>query len=133
MTRLKMRLPWARIATCVILGPMMIACSSLTDIDTRDVLEPDRLNSQTGALTLRAGAITRFTEAFVLPTDDRGQVGASGAISDEFTLTLNNRFSDQRIIADPLDSSYPGEPRIHQARAPERRAPLPLGRIAVDE
>jgi starch-binding outer membrane protein, SusD/RagB family len=121
----------------VLLMPAMIACSSITDIDTRDVLEPDRLNNQTGALTLRAGAITRFTESFVLPTDDRGQVGASGAISDEFTSTFNNRFSDQRIIADPFDASYPGEPRIHQARmslqqaitAMQRYAPTPPSRI----
>ena len=121
----------------VLLMPAMIACSSITDIDTRDVLEPDRLNNQTGALTLRAGSITRFTESFVLPTDDRGQVGASGAISDEFTSTFNNRFSDQRIIADPFDTSYPGEPRIHQARmslqqaitAMQRYAPTPPSRI----
>ena len=128
MLRLKIRL---------LLWPAMIGCSSLTDIDTRDVLEPDRLNSQTGALTLRAGAITRFTEAFVLPTDDRGQVGASGAMSDEFTLTFNNRFSDMRIIANPFDASFTGEPRIHQARmtlqqaisAMQGFAPTPPSRI----
>lgn len=116
MTHTKARLHFACITVSLLVLPLMIACSSLTDIDTRDVLEPDRLDSQTGAMTLRAGAITRFTEAFVLPTDDRGQVGASGAISDEFTSTFNNRFSDMRIISDPFDASYPGEARIHQAR-----------------
>jgi hypothetical protein len=127
----------ARIVSRAVLATVAIACSSITDIDTRDVLEPEKLDNPVGALTLRAGAITRFTEAFVLPTDDRGQVGASGAISDEFTLTLNGRLSDQRVISDPFDAAYPGESRIHQARmslqqaipSMQHFAPTPPSRI----
>jgi hypothetical protein len=138
MNYYKVALRATRILSRLFLAAVALACSSITDIDTRDVLEPERLDSPLGALTLRAGAITRFTEAFVLPTDDRGQVGASGAISDEFTLTLNGRLSDQRVISDPFDAAYSlGETRVHQARmtlqqaipSMQHFAPTPPSRI----
>jgi len=112
------------------------ACSTLTDVDAPDVLQPERFDNPAGALTLRAGAITRFTEAMANPTLEYGQVGGSGLMSDEFTSTFLNRLSDRRSITTGV-SEYPDQ-ALHIARVALRAAipamqkyvPTPSSRMA---
>jgi starch-binding outer membrane protein, SusD/RagB family len=113
---------------------LTIGCSALTDIDAPDVLEPEKLENPAGALALRAGAITRFTESMANPTLEYGQVGGSGLMSDEFTSTLG-RLSDRRSISTGV-SEYPDQ-TLHVARvaalaaipAMQKYSPNPGSRI----
>lgn len=122
-------------ATVTTFALLWSGCSSLTDVKAPDVLEPDRLNNPAGANALRAGAITRFTEAMINPTLEYGQIGGSGMISDEFTSTFTNRLGDRRSTEG--GASEINDPAMQLARvllldaikALQQFAPSPASRI----
>jgi hypothetical protein len=117
-----------RLLTIAALVAFAAGCSSLTDVDAPDVLEPGRLDNPAGALTRRAGAITRFTEAMAHPTLEYGQVGGSGLMSDEFTSTFLNRLGDRRSVTTGV-SEYPDQ-ALHVARTALLGAIPPMQRYA---
>lgn len=84
------------------------ACSTLTEVDSPDVVQPPQFENPAGAGALRAGAIARFAEAVTTPggSGDAGQIARSGMMADEFTSTFLNRNGDRRNVPGP-SSDYP--------------------------
>ena len=71
-----------RRALSSIVGVVVIGCSKMLSVDAPDVVRPSSLENENGARVLRAGAISRFTDAFSGGTlFGRGQVIVSGTIA----------------------------------------------------
>jgi hypothetical protein len=86
---------------------VVMGCSSLTEADAPDVVQPSALDNPSGAEVLRLGAISRFATAFAGSTDFT-QVTATGLISDElYSASIGSVTRvDQRMLVDPMPPIY---------------------------
>jgi hypothetical protein len=90
-----------------VLVPALLArCSSLTDVDPIDVVQPDQLETPEGAEALRAGALGAFALAYSSQNPFAGTegtyIGFSGLMADEFTFALASSGGvDARNLPDP--------------------------------
>ncbi|MGH7718234.1 MAG: hypothetical protein ACREON_05250 [Gemmatimonadaceae bacterium] len=88
------------------------ACSDLTDVEERDVIELSDVQNATGAAALRAGALSSFNATF---GQSISQILLSGLLSDELMGAAPGLGAlDRRSIADPSSDLVYGP--LHTAR-----------------
>ncbi|MDB4916114.1 MAG: hypothetical protein JWM95_3758, partial [Gemmatimonadetes bacterium] len=91
---------------CMLALAMVVSftsCSSLTDVNAPDVVQPAALENPTGAMALWAGALSRTTTAFAQT------VVSSGELSDELiSVTAAGSDADRRRLLEPaITGLYP--------------------------
>ncbi len=90
-------------ASAALMVIAILAGCDITHVASPNVVTPSQFQNDTGALTLRAGAIAAFAQAY------SDQIVMAGLLSDELTDLTGSFKADQRIIATngSLGSNYP--------------------------
>jgi hypothetical protein len=112
-------------------------CDGLLDTDQPNIVEPDDVESEAGALARRVGAISDF--AFAQDGDgtmfEDGHILLSGLMSDEFMLSTTpptEQEIDQRRVFENNSTLYDLFHNLHRARAAAEGAAVALRELRVE-
>jgi starch-binding outer membrane protein, SusD/RagB family len=112
-------------------------CDGLLDTDQPNIVEPDDVESEAGALARRVGAISDF--AFAQDGDgtmfEDGHILLSGLMSDEFMLSTTpptEQEIDQRRVFENNSTLYDMFHNLHRARAAAEGAAVALRELRVE-
>lgn len=106
-----------RLARAVVAAAALSACSSLTDVETPDIVQPGQLANQAGAEALTNGALSAIYAPFIT------LVYNSGVFSDEFKLaTILTSFHDIDFRTQSLTFTEYGPIGMHAPRTQAQQA-----------
>ncbi|HEU4524887.1 MAG TPA: hypothetical protein VFR62_07680 [Gemmatimonadales bacterium] len=112
-------------------------CDGLLDTDQPNIVEPDDVESEAGALARRVGAISDF--AFAQDGDgtmfEDGHILLSGLMSDEFMLSTTpptEQEIDQRRVFENNSTLYDMFHNLHRARAAAEGAAVALRELRAE-
>jgi hypothetical protein len=112
-------------------------CDSLLDTDQPNIVEPDDVESEAGALARRVGAISDFS--FAQDGDgtlfEDGHILLSGLMSDEFMLSTTpptEQEIDQRRVFENNVTLYDMFHNLHRARAAAEAAAVALRELRAE-
>ena len=80
-------------------------CSELTSVNTLDVADLSDMENRNGAHALRAGAITRFTNAYTNVPGGFSQIILTGRVSDELVSTSLDFYDGEAPVLEVIDPS----------------------------